>query len=115
MNTKNQTPKSIGDVLKDYRNKKHIPVSDVSAYLSDYNITAAPKTIYGWENGHAEPNAKTLMLLCYLYGIDDILKTFGYEIPQNNKLTLTRKEEQMIRKYRNTPSIQHAVDKLLDL
>ncbi len=115
MNQKNQTPKSIGDILKDYRNKKHIPVSEVSSYLSKYEITAAPKTIYGWENGHAEPNAKTLMLLCYLYGIEDILKTFGYETPKSNAMTLTRKEKQLIQKYRDRPSIQHAVDKLLDL
>mgnify|MGYP002509253166 FL=1 len=37
----------------------------------DYNIVAAPKTIYAWEHGTTQPSADTLMLLCELYGIED--------------------------------------------
>ena len=67
------TPKSIGSVLKYYRKLRNLSVNDVSLYLSENNSSASPKTIYGWENDHTEPNLHTLVLLCHLYEIDDIL------------------------------------------
>ena len=63
------TPKSIGSVLKYYRKLRNLSVNDVSLYLSENNSSASPKTIYGWENDHTEPNLHTLVLLCHLYPI----------------------------------------------
>ena len=116
----NQETKKIGDILKKCRNSKHISVNSVSDYLAQNDFMVAPKTIYGWENGHSEPNAKILMLLCSLYEIDDILKTFGFATDtlkdkKKNILHLTKHEELLIWKYRQKPDIQPVIDKLLDM
>lgn len=107
--------KNVGEILKECRNSKHISVNAVSEYLAQNDFTVAPKTIYGWENGHSEPNAKILMLLCNLYEIDDILKTFGFPFSNEEVLHLTRQEERLIKKYRENPDLQPIVDKLLDI
>lgn len=39
----------------------------------------SPKTLYSYESGHRQPDADTLMALCEIYGIVDILATFGYK------------------------------------
>lgn len=111
----NSNTKKIGDILKKCRNSKHISVNSVSDYLAQNDFMVAPKTIYGWENGHSEPNARILMLLCSLYEIDDILKTFGFEDTKEHMLHLTKHEEDLIWKYRQKPDIQPVIDKLLDL
>lgn len=105
----------IGDVLKKCRNSKNISVNSVSDYLAQNDFIVAPKTIYGWENGHSELNAKILMLLCSLYEIDDILKTFGFEDTKEHSLHLTKHEEHLIWQYRKNPDIQPVIDKLLDI
>ena len=71
--------KSIGSVLKQTRNDAGITVNDVSLYLAENGIDTSPKTIYGWENDFSYPNIKIFLLLCKKYGINDILKTFGYD------------------------------------
>ncbi len=70
---------SIGDTLKKYREKSGLTVEEVSDYLIKQGLKGAPKTIYGWERGHSEPDALTLMTLCDLYGISDIMSAFGYK------------------------------------
>ena len=48
---------NIAKVLKEYRKRNHLSVNDVSILLEDRSFTAAPKTIYGWESGQANPSA----------------------------------------------------------
>lgn len=108
--------KQIGHVLKYYRKAKNLTVSKVSEYLSEKNFPAAPKTIYGWENGHSQPNTETLLLLCNLYEIEDILYAFGYgKVPSADPVHLTSHEEELIRQYRKHPELQSAIDKILDI
>ena len=64
----------IPKVLKEYRKRNHYSVKDVSIRLMEHDIDVAPKTIYGWESGQAQPTADTLLLLCEIYKIPDILK-----------------------------------------
>ncbi len=40
----------------------------------------APQTVASWENGKGQPDIKTFAYLCYIYGISDIFKEFGYLI-----------------------------------
>lgn len=68
---------NIAKVLKEYRKRNHLSVNDVSILLEDRSFTAAPKTIYGWESGQANPSADILLTLCDLYNITDILEAFG--------------------------------------
>lgn len=76
---------SIGTTLKKARKNAHMSVENVCLFLSENNIHVATKTIYGWENDFSSPNISTFLLLCKLYGIKDILKTFGYESLHQNK------------------------------
>ena len=117
----------IPKVLKEYRKRNHYSVKDVSIRLMEHDIDVAPKTIYGWESGQAQPTADTLLLLCEIYKIPDILRaikeltqgnisymnSFGYDQPDDPAASLTYHEREIIYAYRNRPELQHAVDILL--
>ena len=103
----------IPKVLKEYRKRNHYSVKDVSIRLMEHDIDVAPKTIYGWESGQAQPTADTLLLLCEIYNIPDILNSFGYDQPDDPAASLTYHEREIIYAYRNRPELQHAVDILL--
>ncbi|MBQ4531002.1 MAG: helix-turn-helix transcriptional regulator [Lachnospiraceae bacterium] len=106
----------IARVLKYYRKLNNLSVNRVSELLTEYGSPAAPKTIYGWENGSTQPDADTLMLLCELYHIENILESFGYkEQTKKTNLILTEHEKNLILKYRENTAMQPAVDKLLNL
>lgn len=107
---------NIATMLKYYRKLNELTVKDVSEQLKQHNNYAAPKTIYGWETGHTQPDADTLMLLCELYHIEDVLDAFGYR--KNNEyapLILSSKEKMLIKQYREKTEMQPAIDCLLDL
>lgn len=107
---------NIARVLKYYRKMNEISVNDVSNILKENNNYAAPKTIYGWESGQTQPDADTLMFLCDLYGIENILETFGYQGGSESKpLLLSPKERKLITNYREQKVMQPAVDRLLGL
>ena len=97
----------------EYRKRNHYSVKDVSIRLMEHDIDVAPKTIYGWESGQAQPTADTLLLLCEIYKIPDILNSFGYDQPDDPAASLTYHEREIIYAYRNRPELQHAVDILL--
>lgn len=106
----------IAQALKYYRKLNGLSVNDVSSILKKNNFQAAPKTIYGWESGNAQPDADTLMILCEIYHIENVLEAFGYQKPsQNNNIVLSQHEKQLILRYRQEPEMQAAVDKLLNL
>lgn len=105
----------IAVVLKYYRKLTHKSVSDVAEELGKSNICVAEKTIYGWESGQTQPDADTLMVLCKIYGIEDILGTFGYENKDKKEIVLTEFERKLILRYREAEDMQDAVKKLLNL
>lgn len=67
---------NIAKVLKEYRKQNQLSVNDVVVCLSEKDLNVSPKTIYGWESGQSQPDADTLMLLCEIYNITDILGCF---------------------------------------
>lgn len=103
----------IAKVLKEYRKQNALSVKDVISKLEDHSVIVAEKTLYGWENGQSQPDADTLMLLCEIYHIDNILETFGYttETPPR----FSQFEIQVIQKLREHPEMLDAIKKLLDL
>lgn len=103
----------IASVLKEYRKKNSLSVKDVALALSKKSLTVAEKTIYGWENGQSQPDADTLLILCEIYHIDDILGTFGYT--PNARINLTEIETNVILNLRKHPEMLPAVKKLLDV
>lgn len=107
---------NICGVLKHYRKINRLTVKDVSMLLKDHNLAVAPKTIYGWESGQTQPNADTLMLLCEIYKIDNVLETFGYRTASSSSgIQLSKKEEELILKYRENPDMHPAIAKLLNM
>lgn len=109
----------IAEVLKEYRKRNNLSVSQVSNILKENNNYAAPKTIYEWESGHTQPDADTLMFLCKLYHVEDVLEKFGYadkkDIQEQPQLLLSEKELELIKHYRENTAMQKAVDRLLDI
>ena len=103
----------IAERLKFYRKKNNLSIPQVSETLSEIQPVAV-KTIYGWESGHTQPDADTLMRLCCIYHIDDILEIFGYKPPKKNVFNLTTQEKDLIIAYRNHPDMQKAVRRLLE-
>ena len=101
----------IAKVLKKYRKNNKLTVNEVAELLNERSLTVATKTIYGWESGQAQPDADTLLVLCEIYNIDDILGTFGYS--NKKQFHITNHERELIEKYRQHPELQDAVDKLL--
>ena len=104
----------IPRVLKEYRKRNHFAVNDVSLMLHERSLEVAPKTIYGWESGQANPSADMLLTLCEMYNITDVLTVFGYT-KDDSFFHVTPSERALIESYRNHPELQTAVNKLLDL
>ncbi len=103
----------IAAVLKQYRKLNEYSVNEVAIKLQTYSLKVAPKTIYGWESGQSQPDADTLLILCDIYHIDNILETFGYsKVPAFH---CTQFEKRLICAYREHPEMQKAVERLLDL
>lgn len=101
----------IPKVLKEYRKRNHFSVNDVSLMLHERSIEVAPKTIYGWESGQANPSADMLLTLCEMYNITDVLSVFGYKERPN--FHITAYEQNLIESYRRHPELQEAVSILL--
>ncbi len=103
----------IANVLKEARKQNELSVKDVVCKLENKSINVAEKTIYGWENGQSQPNVDTLLILCEIYNIKDILGTFGYK--SEPSLQITDFEKKLILNLRKHPEMLDAVKKLLDM
>lgn len=105
--------KAIAETLKLYRKHNQLTVKDVATQLKEHSISAAEKTIYGWENGQSQPDADTFLILCEIYHISDILGAFGYKKTENINLTQTEKD--IVLGLRKHHQMIDAVKKLVDV
>ncbi len=103
----------IGEVLRNFRRANNYSIKDVHKLLKERYIIAAEKTIYSWESGRSQPDADTLLILCDLYDIKDILGTFGYS--ERDDIIFTRSEAKVIKHYRKHPEFHHAIHVLLGM
>lgn len=91
----------IGSILRESRVNAKMSVEQVSKILTKYGYRASQKTVYSWENGNSRPDIEILMRLCDIYGIKDILKTFGYDgYREDGSIQLNMREIDMVEKYR---------------
>jgi transcriptional regulator with XRE-family HTH domain len=88
-----KSKEEIAKVLKEYRRKSGLSSKDVTEKLSLNGVTVSPKTIYGWESGHSQPDADSLLLLCDIYGITDILFAFGYGKTESRSIVTNTPEK----------------------
>ena len=78
---------NIAKVLKEYRKRNHLSVNDVSILLEDRSFTAAPKTIYGWESGQANPSADILLTLCDLFSKNSDFPLYCHHSPPEKSMS----------------------------
>lgn len=91
----------IGSILRESRVNAKMSVEQVSKILTKYGYRASQKTVYSWENWNSRPDIEILMRLCDIYGIKDILKTFGYDgYREDGSIQLNMREIDMVEKYR---------------
>lgn len=90
---------SIGEVLKKCRLDSGHSVKQISDILISKGFKASEKTIYSWENGNSQPTPDAFLLMCKLYNVTDILKTFGYTDTSAIDISLPEDYE-YIKKYR---------------
>ena len=108
---------NLGVLLRYYRKAAHLTVKDVAAkFQNEYNTTLSTKTIYGWEGGQNQPSADTLLTLCKMYNITNIVESLGYAGPiEQTPLILSDEEREIIKKYRSHKVFHAAVSKLMEL
>lgn len=107
---------NIAKTLRHYREENNFTVKEISEKLKERDVTAAVKTIYAWENATTQPPSDTLMLLCEMYDIPDVLEAFGYKSPKKeNNFILTQEESRLITEFRNQPKMQKKVLQLLNI
>ena len=97
---------NIAKVLKESRKKCNLTIADVVSTLKD-------KTVYGWENGRAQPDLASLLVLCDLYHIHNILDKFGYTASSSGDLST--EERLIIYRLRQNKDMMAVVKKLLDI
>lgn len=88
-----KTKDEIARVLKESRKKTSLSAKEVTDQLRLHGIDISPKTLYGWESGHTQPNADALLLLCDIYGFEDIMREFGYGDKVQNPTTESKTPE----------------------
>jgi transcriptional regulator with XRE-family HTH domain len=66
------TKESVAETLKRLRK-----ASGLTIYQVGELVGKSGKTINGWENCRAQPDAEMLIKLCDIYGVKDILAAFG--------------------------------------
>ena len=66
----------IASVLKRLREASGLTADQVGKLVGK-----SGKTVNAWENNRGQPDAEILMLLCEIYGVEDVLATFkeGYK------------------------------------
>lgn len=88
-------------------------LADVVSTLKECSIDVADKTVYGWENGRAQPDLASLLVLCDLYHIHNILDKFGYTASSSGDLST--EERLIIYRLRQNKDMMAVVKKLLDI
>ncbi len=94
-------PYDIGSTLKACRNNAKISVKQISDILTEKGFKASESTIYSWENGNSQPTPGALLIMCRIYGVKDVLSTFGYEgYDDDGSIILNLMEIEHMEKYR---------------
>lgn len=115
---------NLGVLLRYYRKGAKLSVNDVVEKLkTEYNTTITNKAVYSWETGQNQPPADTLLRLCKMYHIDNIMVSLGYADSEDtaeatkmeHTFQLSKDEQELIEKYRSHDIFRTAVDKLLEL
>lgn len=100
----------IAQKLQELRIKSGLTADEVGK-----KIGKSGKTVNAWEHNHGQPDAETLIALCDIYDVEDILMEFREEKPSSAIFHLNEHEQELVVAYRKHPAMQDAVDKLLGI
>ena len=73
------------------------------------------QAVSSWETGKTQPDIDTLLRLCCIYHIDDVLEIFGYQPAKKPHFNLSAQEKDLVIQYRNHPEMHLAVQRLLEM
>ena len=77
--------KDFGVTLTKLRKRKHIKQSELAALLADRGISVTNQAISKWETGKTVPNAIQFLIICDIYGVEDVMSCFSND--QEEKLS----------------------------
>jgi|GEM_PF-587159 len=75
----------ISQLLKNKRKELKFSPDFVVAELLKKGVKISPKTLYGYEGGNRQPDANTLLTICQVYKIENLLHELGHEIPDSEE------------------------------
>lgn len=87
--------KSFAETLKELRINAGLSAKDVYERLGIKQARFS-----AWETGKAEPSADYFLMLCKMYGVNDIFEVFGYSDIEESQITLDDKEIILIEEFR---------------
>lgn len=103
--------KAISDFLKSKRKSLNLSVKEVLDKLRLEGIDISPKTLYGWEGGHSQPDADTFAIILKIYDVQSIQEVLRYSGNSDDKRSETS-EEILLSKFRKLN--EEGQEKLLD-
>ena len=105
--------KEIMQKLKEVRKARDITIDELYQFLLKNNVQVAKKTVYGWDNAITTPNVKTFLLMCKFYGIKDVYSLLEVNMPEDDILSISNTERELIKQFRKKEEYQISILKLL--
>lgn len=103
--------KDVANLLKDARARCKMSVEEVAAALKSYGYEIVPKSMYNYESGTSQPPVAMFLVLCRIYGIEDIGAAKNGFV---RKIEVTAQEEYLVECFRKSaPEVQDAALRVL--
>lgn len=104
--------KDVANLLKDARTRNRMSIEEVAAALKTYGYEIVPKSMYNYESGTSQPPVSMFLVLCRIYGIEDV--TGAVKNGFVRKIEVTAQEEYLIECFRKAaPEVQDAALRVL--
>lgn len=102
----------IAEVLKKLRENKGLTANAVGEIIGK-----SGKTVNAWENNRGQPDAEMLILLCDIYGVEDILNEFRDVPKSKNPQPITAEESKLLVAFRklNSTGKTEAINRVEEL
>ena len=106
------TKKDVANLLKAARARSKMSIEEVAAALKVYGYEIVPKSMYNYESGTSQPPVSMFLVLCKIYGIEDV--TAAAKNGYARKIEVTAQEEYLVECFRKAaPEVQDAALRVL--
>ena len=104
--------KDVANILKDARARCKMSVDEVAIALKTYGYEIVPRSLYNYEIGTSQPPVSMFLVLCKIYGIDEI--SAGKNVSYLKKIEVSAQEEYLVECFRKaSPEVQDAALRVL--